>query len=126
MQRVRRILEALVRPAWLPVYLAGLTLILGWASNRGYLRYFGISPTGLDNTSAETYVNFFGYGLRAYTEYWVGFAFFISLAFVFGWLILPGAIKWIFFKKSENWHQLVENLWTLVSLVLVIIGLPLS
>lgn len=126
MARIRLILEALSRPEWLPLYLAGLTLMLGWSSNRGYLRYFGISPTGLGRTSEETYINYFGYGLRAYTERCVALSFFLALVLICIWLVLPELIRRIWPPKPTGWHAQTQNLWTLVSLAILILGVPLS
>jgi hypothetical protein len=126
MGRIEGVLRALASPIWLPVYLASLTLVLGWSAHREALRYFGINPNGLDNASADTYVNYFGYGLRAFCQPEVGLSVFAALILVWGWLQLPELIRWRYPNATEQRHVAFFNIWIIASLGLLVVVLPFT
>jgi hypothetical protein len=57
-------LHPLISGPMLGVCIATLTILLGWSGHRGYLEWFGIDPAGVDGASAETTVNYVGFGIE--------------------------------------------------------------
>jgi hypothetical protein len=61
-------LPQLISGPMLGAYLGTLTIILGWSGHRGYLEWFGIDPAGVDGASAETTINYIGFGIEVITR----------------------------------------------------------
>jgi hypothetical protein len=64
--------ERKIETAVLIAYAATLVLVLGWATRRAFLGYFGIDHSGLDESSEEITLNYIGYGISVilYSAFW--------------------------------------------------------
>lgn len=114
MRRTKYLLEILLGPT-LGAYFVTLTIILGWSAHRAYLRYFGIDPAGVDGASAETTVNYLGFGLTVIYEY-------IIFVIITGTIILSWFILYDFlinYLKNKKLLFYVYLFWPIITPILL-------
>jgi hypothetical protein len=109
-QKLKWDFELKIETAFLIAYAATFVLMLGWATRRSYLTYFGIDQSGLDEAYDETTINYLGYGLRAlfYAEFYSKFVIYCSICidvyaiYCLIWLL-------VFFTASKHLPKLQRS-----------------
>jgi hypothetical protein len=118
MRSIKGSLDLLWSPAWLGGYLATLIVVLGWSAHRGYLSFFGIDPAGVDGASAETTVNYIGFGFRVVGSYVSLDLLLKATAVLMIWLAIRDLAAVYF---SERLARLAQNTWIIITIVFFVV-----